>query len=78
MHFILGLIIRYPQASIKQAGEETLAEQIPALLSDRANNPGTKTVAALALRAPAEAHTDPGGRILQEMAPAHLGDTLSP
>lgn len=76
MHFILGLIIRCPQAPTKQT-EETLAEQIPALLLDRSNKPGTKTAAAHARRAPAEACTDPGARTLEEMALAHLGGNLA-
>lgn len=42
--------------------EETVAEQIPALLLDRSNKPGTKSVAARTHHAPAEAYTDPGAR----------------
>lgn len=76
MHFILGLIIRCPQAPTKQT-EETLAEQMPALLLDRSNKAGTKTAAAHARHAPGKACMDPGARILEEMAFAHLGGTLS-
>ena len=53
-----------------------MAEQIPALLPDRSNKPGTKSASAHTHRAPAEARMDPGARAVP--IPASGTGTLAP